>query len=463
MGLDSVTNQQMKIILDGCLSIDPNSRPNAAQLFCEIALVYLNSFALVLEIETPIESTSVLLQNFGQACLDLLEIATYLSLPREQMKAFHLLLQLYQTVGMPIEPSSVEFFGSLLEDKGEPERASEIYLNLLTINLTDDDRSSCLNNLGSLFIPQDIDQALKYFNESLELRKTCLGVNHPDYADSLQNVAIAHAYNRNFQRFLEYSNKAIAIYQREFGERSYHVGECYLSFASSPLDPKQRFEYLNMAEEIFLKELGTRNRQMGNLQLSRAEAFQSMGDKTNAEIYFRKSMTIFVACEYVKDCQSIAMHLQDLYSQQDELDDFSRVHEYLEEIFDSAMFNHRKFDEIKARISFFFGTTLLGHGKFEEGREKLFRCLKYTQSLVQSTQIWNYIANSIKDENLDQIRYALIPPALLEALNKLMDGLEKIKNIQPTSPIFLEIKTDWSSVMEILPKKYKSRFIKLIN
>ncbi len=53
-------------------------------------------------------------------------------------------------------------------------------------------KAATLNNIGSAYERKGAyDQALKYYKEALEIRKSTIGHNHPNTATSLNNIGSA--------------------------------------------------------------------------------------------------------------------------------------------------------------------------------------------------------------------------------------------------------------------------------
>ena len=75
-----------------------------------------------------------------------------------------------------------------------------------------------LNNIAILHYTQgDYEKALEYNNKALPIRQSVLGENHPDVASSYNNLGLIYFKQENYKKALEYFQKALNIRQQVFG------------------------------------------------------------------------------------------------------------------------------------------------------------------------------------------------------------------------------------------------------
>ena len=74
------------------------------------------------------------------------------------------------------------------------------------------------NNIAILYYTQgDYEKALEYNNKALPIRQSVLGENHPDVASSYNSIGLVYQKQENYKKALEYFQKALKIRQQVFG------------------------------------------------------------------------------------------------------------------------------------------------------------------------------------------------------------------------------------------------------
>ncbi|HEX6385575.1 MAG TPA: tetratricopeptide repeat protein [Anaerolineae bacterium] len=80
------------------------------------------------------------------------------------------------------------------------------------------DTAQSLNNLGALLDSMgDLAGARPYYERALAITEKALGPDHPDTAHSLNNLAILHYYEGDLVRAARLMRRALAIYEARLG------------------------------------------------------------------------------------------------------------------------------------------------------------------------------------------------------------------------------------------------------
>ena len=125
------------------------------------------------------------------------------------------------------------------------------------------DYALSLNNLGSIYSDiGDYKQAEKYYLEALEIRRSSLGVNHPGYAVSLHNLGTYYSAIGNYKKAEMYYLEALEIRKASFGVNHpvyaislSNLGTLYSEVGNSPKAEK----YYLKALELYKSSIGTHN------------------------------------------------------------------------------------------------------------------------------------------------------------------------------------------------------------
>ncbi len=118
-------------------------------------------------------------------------------------------------------------FGLYYQNINEFTKAYELHIKSLKILKTLDSEEYLLEyavTLSNLFNPTlqmgMKEKAVDYLNKSLEIFEKNVGSNHPLYAASLNNMAIFYFNERDFNRAVQYFEKAAEISKLTMGEDS---------------------------------------------------------------------------------------------------------------------------------------------------------------------------------------------------------------------------------------------------
>lgn len=130
-----------------------------------------------------------------------------------------------KTIGSehPDTAASYNNYGFVCQELKDFPRALEYYLKVQHIfekvyGLEKAETATIINNIGMLYADPEYpdpdnpspkySEALEYLILALSIRTKVLGINHPDTADSYENIGDVYEKSGNFQKALEYYNKA---------------------------------------------------------------------------------------------------------------------------------------------------------------------------------------------------------------------------------------------------------------
>ncbi|MBP3408177.1 MAG: tetratricopeptide repeat protein, partial [Bacteroidaceae bacterium] len=152
------------------------------------------------------------------------------------------------------------------------------------------------NNIGVAYYSLgDYDKALEYYNRAHDIRLDVLGENHPGVAASYSNIGVAYYSLGDYDKALEYYNKALGIQLNVLGENhsgvatSYNnIGLAYYSLG----DYDNALEYHNKAHDIRLDVLGENHPDVAASYNNIGMAYYNLGDYDKALEYLNKALGI---------------------------------------------------------------------------------------------------------------------------------------------------------------------------
>jgi tetratricopeptide (TPR) repeat protein len=241
---------------------------------------------------------------------------------------FQKAVELQQKLGLELElATSLDNLAFLYDSQGKYEAAEPLFLQALELRKSilgenHPDYATSLNNLAFLYHSQGkYTEAEPLFLQALELRKSILGENHPDYADSLNNVAALYRSQGKYEA-------AEPLYLQALRLTKSILGENHPDYASSLINLaflyKSQGKYVS-AEALYLQGLeliksilGKNNPNYAVSLNNLAELYRFQGKYEAAEPLYIEALelTKFILGENHRYYASILNNLALLYNYQ---------------------------------------------------------------------------------------------------------------------------------------------------
>ncbi|CAF1358544.1 unnamed protein product [Adineta steineri] len=127
------------------------------------------------------------------------------------------LSKLTDSIRKESDPDHEEWYrlGSVLIKMGQFDKAQEIYHNLIDQAKDDKDKADIYHQFGSIKYGQkNYQEALTFYEKSLDIRQKTLPPNHPNLAKSYNNIGVVHNSMGNYPEAISYYEKDLEISQQ---------------------------------------------------------------------------------------------------------------------------------------------------------------------------------------------------------------------------------------------------------
>lgn len=152
------------------------------------------------------------------------------------------------------------------------------------------------NNLGVLYCDNtNYDKALEYHNKALSINIQLLGTDHLDTATSYNNIGTVYDDLGEFDRALEYYHKALAIEEKVLGQELLNIANTYNNVGGAYLhkgEYNKALEYYDKSLKINEKIIGTDSPFIATSYCNIGTAYDYMGQYETALEYNLKSLKI---------------------------------------------------------------------------------------------------------------------------------------------------------------------------
>ena len=156
------------------------------------------------------------------------------------------------------------------------------------------DTANSYNNIGYVYGAKgDYDRAFEYILKALAIREKVLGEEHPDTASSYNNIGVVYNAKGDYDRELEYYLKALAIREKVLGEKHPDTATSYNNIGnvySSKGDYGRALEYHHKALAIREKVFGEENPYTARSYNNIGYVYGAKGDYDRALEYYLKAL-----------------------------------------------------------------------------------------------------------------------------------------------------------------------------
>ena len=158
----------------------------------------------------------------------------------------------------------------------------------------DPDYSPAYNNLGLAYKQKgDYDKALEYFQKALKLDLKQVGPWHTEVAIRYNNLAMTYEYKGEYDKAIAYYEKALAMGLKQLGAehpkmglRCNNLGVAY----GKKGDHDKAIKYYLIALEIGLEQYETGNAEIATVYNNLGSAYNHKGDHFKALVYLQKAL-----------------------------------------------------------------------------------------------------------------------------------------------------------------------------
>ena len=174
-------------------------------------------------------------------------------------------------------------YAGFLGTYAQYEKALEYYLKALEIDENvlgkeHPDTANSYNNIGAVYDNKgEYEKGLEYYLKALEIREKALGKEHPDTATSYINIGFVYSNKGEYEKALEHYLKALEILKNTLGEEHPHTATSYNNIGAV-YDIKGEYE---KALEYYLKALEIDENVLGKEHPNTATSYNNIGGTYN--------------------------------------------------------------------------------------------------------------------------------------------------------------------------------------
>jgi tetratricopeptide (TPR) repeat protein len=176
----------------------------------------------------------------------------------------------------------------------------EAFLPLAQSRLKEDKTQELIAQLyhkggwGNIYLG-NYQRALEWYNKALPICEKVLGKEHPDTATMYHNIAGVYDKKGDYSKALELYDKALAIQEKALGIEHPHTAATYNNIGSvydKKGDYAKALEWYNKALPIFEKVLGNEHPDTATTYSNIATVYDNQGDYDKALEWYNKALEI---------------------------------------------------------------------------------------------------------------------------------------------------------------------------
>jgi len=208
-----------------------------------------------------------------------------------------------------LEAAGCFIYGKTLFDTGDIKRSLEVWEKILKAldridrGTYDDDTLKLLYadvyiGLGNIYTSKgDYDKAIEYYNKALKIVLKTLGPEHPYVANTYNGLGIAYRNKGDYDKAIEYYNKALKIVLKTLGPEHPEVATTYNNLGAVYYFKEnydKAIEYFDKALKIYFQTLGPEHSYVATTYNNLGNIYTGKGDYDRAIEYYNKALEIYL-------------------------------------------------------------------------------------------------------------------------------------------------------------------------
>ena len=191
------------------------------------------------------------------------------------------------------------------------------------------------NNIGLVYSDKgDYDKALEFLNKAMTIRKAKLGEEHTDVATSYNNIGVVYYNKEDYDKALEYYNKALTIWKSKLGEEHTDVATFYNNIGlvySDKGDYDKALEYYNKALTIWKSKLGEEHINVARSYNNIGSVYHDKGDYDKALEFLNKALAILKS-KFGEEHTVVANYYNHIGSVYSDKEDYDKALEFYNKV-----------------------------------------------------------------------------------------------------------------------------------
>ena len=187
--------------------------------------------------------------------------------------------------------------GKLLIQLAKYDKAKELYAILLEQTSDQNEKVVIFHQFGMIHARQgNYNEAVEYYEKSLEIYKKSLPENHPSLAASYNNIGSVYKSMGEYSKALEYYEKSLEISEKSLPENHPSLATSYNNIGlvyDSMGEYSKALEYYEKSLEISEKSLPATHPDLATSYNNIGLVYDRMGEYSKAVQYYEKSLEIY--------------------------------------------------------------------------------------------------------------------------------------------------------------------------